>query len=432
MSKKLRWQLLALALFALVVGILAYPREGQVLQFFGVDRELSVQRGVDLQGGVSLVYEAQIPEEKDPEEALDQLTAVIQQRVNPGGTSEAIVQIASNNRIVVRLPDVEDPQEAIDRIGKTARLEFFEVDPQAESQQRQLKPTELSGEDVAEANPGFNQVNQPVVNLEFESGESTDKLGELTTRIYNQGTQLLILLDGQPVFGPGSVSQPILTGQSSLTGMESVQEAEEIATLLNAGALPVPIELVAQETIGPTLGEEAVSASVIAGIIGLLSLVLFLLAVYRVGGAVAVVAMIVYTATTVSVFKLSALPMFGGYTIVLTLAGIAGFIMSIAVASDANILVLERLREERKAGMSPIKAVESGFDHAWSSIRDASIATLIISVILYYLASRFGETSIQGFALVLAVGITINVASVSIVTRTLLRGVARTRKGEKI
>lgn len=432
MNKKLRWQLLVLALFALVVGVLAYPREGQVLQYVGVDRELSVQRGVDLQGGVSLVYEAQIPEEKDPEEALNQLVAVIQQRVNPGGASEAIIQTASNNRIIVRLPDVEDPQEAIDRIGKTAQLEFFEVNPQAEGAQQQLSPTDLSGEDVAEATPGFNQVNQPVVNLEFESGESTDKLGELTTRIHNRGTQLLILLDGQPVFGPGRVSQPILTGQSSLTGMSSIREAEEIATLLNAGALPVPIELVAQETIGPTLGKEAVSASVIAGSIGLLSLVLFLLAVYRVGGVVAVAAMTIYTATTVTVFKLSALPLFDGYTIVLTLAGIAGFIMSVAVASDANILVLERLREERKAGMGPIKAVEAGFDHAWSSIRDASIATLIISVILYYLASRFGETSIQGFALVLAVGVTINVASVSMVTRTLLRGVARTRKGEKI
>lgn len=431
MSNRLRWQVVVLALFAVVVGVLAYPREGQVLQFLGVDRQLSVQRGVDLQGGVSLVYEAQVPEEKDPEEALDQLVAVIQQRINPSGTSEAIIQTASNNRIVVRLPDVDDPQEAVDRIGKTAQLEFFEVNPQAESPGQQLRSTDLSGEDVAEATPTFDRFNRPVVNLEFESGESTDKLADLTTRIYNRGTRLLILLDGDPVFN-GNVSQPILNGTSSLTGMRSIEDAEETATLLNAGALPVPIELQSQETIGPTLGQEAVSASVVAGVIGLLSLVVFLLAVYRLGGVVAVAAMGVYAATTVTVFKLSALPLFSGYTIVLTLAGIAGFIMSIAVASDANILVMERLREERRAGMGPIKAVEAGFDHAWSSIRDASIATLIISAILYYLASQFGETSIQGFALVLAIGVTVNVASVSMVTRTLLRAVARTRKGDKI
>ncbi len=432
MKKRLRWQLLALVVFALVVGVMAYPREGQIFQLFGVDTQLSVQRGLDLQGGVYLVYEAQIPEGKDPQEALNQVTTVIEQRVNPGGASEAIVQTADNNRIVVQLPDVDDPQAAIDRIGKTARLEFFEVNPGAQSRQQQLQQTDLSGEDVAEANPGFNRSNQPVVNLQFESGESTDQFAQLTRRIYNNGNQLLILLDSQPVFGPGRVSQPILTGQSTLTGMQSVQEAEEIATLLNAGALPVPIELAAQQTIGPTLGQEAVTASVIAGIIGLLSLVLFMLAVYRMGGAVAVIAMGIYTATTITVFKLSALPIFGGYTIVLTLAGIAGFIMSVAVASDANILVLERLREERRAGMKPVKAVESGFDHAWNSIRDASVATLIISIILYYLAARFGETSIQGFALVLGVGVAINVASVSMVTRTLLRVVARTRKGDKI
>ena len=432
MKKRLRWQLLALAVFTLVVGVLAYPREGQLLQFLGIDSQLSVQRGLDLQGGVYLVYQAQIPEEKDPQKALKQVTTVIEKRVNPGGASEAIVQTADNNRVVVQLPDVDDPQAAIERIGRTAQLEFLEVDRSAESRQQQLKRTSLSGEDVAEANPGFNRNNQPVVNLQLDSGESTEKFAQMTRRIFNNGNQLLILLDQQPVFGPGRVSQPILTGRSTLTGMQSIQEAEEVATLLNAGALPVPIELAAQQTIGPTLGAEATTASVIAGIIGLLSLVIFMLVVYRVGGAVAVAAMGVYTATTVTVFKLSALPLFGGYTIVLTLAGIAGFIMSVAVASDANILVMERLREERQAGMKPIKAVESGFDHAWNSIRDASVATLIISIILYYLAARFGETSIQGFALVLGVGVAINLASVSMVTRTLLRAVARSRKGDKI
>lgn len=432
MKNKLRWQLIVLGVFTLIVGILAYPREGELLQWAGIDSDLSVSRGLDLQGGVYLVYEADIPEDQNSEEALERVTTVIQQRIDPGGAGEAVIQTADNDRVIVQLPDVEDPQAAIDKIGRTARLEFFEVRPEAENPQEQLVPTELSGDDVARADAAFGQANQPIVNLRLESGESREKFANLTTRIYNSNTRLLILLDGEPVFGPATVSEPLLTGQARLTGQQSIEEAQEIAELIEAGALPVPIELVAQQTIGPTLGEEATSASVVAGAIGLLSLVAFLVAVYRLGGVVAVTAMGIYTATTISIFKLSALEIFGGYTIVLTLAGVAGFIMSIAVAADANILVLERLREERKAGMKPFKAVETGFDHAWTSIRDASVATLILSGILYYLASRLGEPSIQGFALVLGLGVAVNIASITLVTKTLLRGLVRTKLGDKI
>lgn len=425
MRRTLRWQLLGLAAFVLVVAVLAYPREGDVLGLIGIDHELSIQRGLDLQGGVELIYEAEIPEDAEADEVLTQTALVMRRRVDPAGTSEAIIREAENNRIIIQLPDEENPQEARELIGQTAQLEFFEVNPQA--QEAGLTPTELDGDDVSRADAAFDQTNRPVVNLRLESGDSTRQFADLTTRIYNADSQLLILLDGEPVFGPATVSEPLRTGEATLTGQQSIEEAQQIADLIEGGALPVPVELVSQQTIGPSLGEEAASSSVIAGFIGLLSLAIFLLVVYKLGGTVAVAAMGIYTLTMVTVFKLTTLPIFADFTIVLTLAGIAGFIMSAAVAADANILVLERLREERQAGMQPAKAVETGFDHAWSSIRDASIATLILCAVLYTLASQFGESSIQGFALILGLGVAINVTSVQIVTKTLLRGLVRSR-----
>ncbi len=448
MNKKLIWKLVAIGVFTLIVGVLAFPREGDILRQVGIDQDLSIRLGLDLQGGVELVYEADIDEDVDSSEVLEQVASVIQQRVDPGGTSEAVVQVAENDRIVVQLPDEEDPQSAIDLIGRTAELEFFEVgdqpdlssvdietlsDEEIEQLAGGLIPTDLGGGDVSRADASFSQqTGEPIVNLRLNRGESTRAFADLTTRIFNNNTQLLILLDGEPVFGPGQVQEPILTGESQLRGMASLAEAQQTADLIEGGALAAPVDLVAQQTIGPSLGEEAVSASLLAGMIGLMSLAVFLLMMYRLGGLMSVFTMGVYGATIITIFKLSTLTLFGGLTVVLTLAGIAGFVLSIAVAADANILVLERLKEERRAGMKPIKAVESGFDNAWSSIRDASIATLILCAVLYTLASQFGESSIQGFALILGLGVAVNVGSVTFITRNLLRAVARSKYGGKL
>ena len=447
MKTKLMWQLAAVIVFAVLVAVVAFPREGDILRLVGIDRDLHVQLGLDLQGGVELVYEAEIEEDQDEGEVLDQVASVIQQRIDPGGTSEAVVQVADNDRIVVQLPGQEDPQAAIDLIGRTAELEFYEVDATPdetelgaeepeddaleEAADQGLIPTELSGDDVSRADATFSQqTGDPIVNVRFNRGESTQTFGDLTTRIHESGSQLLILLDGEPVFGPAQVQEPILAGETQLRGMVSLEEAQQIADLIEGGALAAPVDLVAQQTIGPSLGEESIDASLVAGIIGLLALAIFLLIAYRLGGAVAVFTMGVYAATIITIFKLSTIGVFGGLSVVLTLAGIAGFILSIAVAADANILVLERMREERRAGMKPVKAVESGFDNAWSSIRDASIATLILCGVLYTLASQFGESSIQGFALILGLGVAINITTVTLVTRTLLRVLARSEKGE--
>ncbi len=434
MNRKLKIQLILLGLFTLLVGAIAYPSEGQLLRMIGIDADLSVRRGLDLRGGVELVYEANIAEEEDraTEDVLNQVVLIIQNRVNPGGASEAVVKTAQNNRIIVQLPDEDDPQAVIDRIGRTASLEFYEVDLSAELAEEQIIPTNVSGDDVSRAEAVYDQFNRPIVSLQLRRGDSTRKFGDLTTRIYNEGKQILVMLDDEPVFGPAPVQQPIMTGEAQLTGMENIAEAQLVADLIEGGSLPVPIEIASRQTIGPSLGANATQASLIGGGVGLLSLIIFLLAVYRLGGIAATFMISVYAATMISIFKISATPLFADFTIVLTLAGIAGFIMSIAVAADANILVLERLKEERAAGLKPTKAVEEGYTHAWSSIRDASVATMIITVILYALARQFGELSIQGFALVLGIGVITNVASVALITKTVLRGLAKSRWGVKL
>lgn len=424
---KQRLKLLLIILLAVSVALLAWPREDRALAWLGFERaELSVRRGLDLQGGVSLTYQAQIPKGADTGDVMDRTVRVIERRVNPGGVSEAIVQAAENNRIVVQLPGEEDPQAARELIGRTAQLSFWEI-PAARGGNVSLAPTNISGEDVDNAQVDIiSQTNQVTVSLQMKDGESTREFADLTTRLNQEGGQLVILLDQQVVFGPAPVSSPITTGQASLTGVQSIDEATEIAQLINAGALPVPIELVASRTIGPSLGVESLTRSLVAAMIGLFSLVAFLILRYRVGGAVAVAVIAMYGATLVAIFKLSNFT--EPYVVVLTLAGIAGTILSIAVAADFNILILERIREERQAGATNAKAVESGYRHASSSIRDAATATIISTVILY----SFGSPEVRGFALTLGIGVALSVIFAAAVTKNLLRALARGRWGGQL
>jgi len=226
----------------------------------------------------------------------------------------------------------------------------------------------------------------------------------------------LTLLDGEPTFGPAR-TEPITDGTAILSGNLDVKEAKKIADEITAGALPVPVTLVEQRTIGPTLGKESVQASLVAGIIGLSVVALFMLFYYRLAGLLAVLALIIYTTVTLSIYKLSALA--PGYTIVLTLAGIAGFILSIGMAVDANILIFERMKEELRAGKSFVAAAEMAFDRAWTSIRDSNVSTLITCAILFMTSSA--TPIIRGFAVTLGLGVLISMFTAVVVTRTLLR-----------
>lgn len=412
----LRVKFALIILLAGITAVVALPREDAIFKALGLkDAKLSVKQGLDLQGGAQLVFQADLS--KTPSEqrssAVESLISVITKRANFGGTSEVIVQRQGSDKVSVSLPGVKDVNEAIERIGKTANLEFLEVN----STDNTTIPTGIDGKDVDSASADYDpQRSQPVVRLKLKGGDATKRFGDLTTKLSKNGNLLLTMLDGQPTFGPAR-TEPINDGTAILSGNLDVKEAKKIADEITAGALPVPVTLVEQRSVGPTLGKESVRASLLAGAIGLGVVALFMLAYYRLAGLLAVIALIIYTTITLVLYKLSALV--PGYTIVLTLAGIAGFILSIGMAVDANILIFERMKEELRAGKSFVAATEAAFDRAWTSIRDSNVSTLITCAILFMTS---GATPIiRGFAVTLGLGVIVSLFTAVVVTRTLLR-----------
>lgn len=419
-----RTKLILIGLLALVSVVLAYPKEDKVLHTLGLKRShLQVRQGLDLQGGAHLVYQADLSKTatSSKAQAMSSLKDVITRRVNSIGTSETNVQQLGADKIIVELPGVSDVTAAQKIIGTTAQLSFLEVNPTSQAS----SDTGITGKDVQSASADFDpQSGQPIVTLQLKSGDSTKRFGDVTTRINRSGTQLVTLLDQSIIFGPATVSTPITDGRAQLSGNFDVKTAKQIAQLINAGALPVPISLKEQQTVGPTLGRESVQHSLVAGIIGLGIVALFMIIYYRLAGVVAVAALGIYTALTLTIYKLSA---FTPYAIVLSLAGIAGFILSIGMAVDANILIFERMKEELRSGKSFVAAVEAGFDRAWSSIRDSNISTLITCVILYSFSSNI--PIIRGFAVTLGLGVLISMFTAVVISRTFLRGVIKTKIG---
>jgi len=426
--KRRKWGFITVILVAIVALALAMPREDLWLSKLGVKEPLKVRLGLDLQGGAQLVYQADLSKvnASDKTSAMESLTKVIGQRVNPGGTSEVTIQTSGTDRVIIELPGVKDLNEAIATIGKTADLQFTEVKTSTtDAAQATAVATGLSGKDVQRATVDFDpQTGQPIVSLQLKSGEPTKKFGELTTRINKEGSRLLVTLDQDVVFGPATVSNPITDGKAVLQGNFTTADAKKTAQLINAGALPVPISLVEQRTVGATLGQESIAKSIVAGIIGLTVVALFMILYYRFAGVIAVVALGIYTLLTLALYKLSGIT---PSPIVLTLAGIAGFVLSIGMAVDANILIFERTKEEYRGGKEFVSAVESGFDRAWSSIRDSNVSTLITCAILFVFAGSV--PIIKGFAVTLALGVLVSMFTAITVSRTLLRMVMRTKWG---
>jgi preprotein translocase subunit SecD len=423
----LRVKFALILVLAVVTTLIALPREDAILKALGLkNANLQVKQGLDLQGGAQLVFQADLAKVKgeDRDQALESLITVMNKRANIGGTAEITVQRQGNDRVTVSLPGVKDVNEAIDRIGKTANLQFVEVNAQSGEQ----APLGIDGKDIDSATADYDpQRSQPVVRLQLKGGESTKKFGEITTKLSQSGNLLLTLLDGQPTFGPAR-TEPINDGTAILSGDMDIKEARKISEEITAGALPVPVTLVEQRSVGPSLGRESVQHSIIAGMIGLGVVALFMLLYYRLAGALAVGALMVYTTITIVLYKLSAFV--PGFTIVLTLAGIAGFILSIGMAVDANILIFERLKEELRTGKSFVAALEAAFERAWSSIRDSNVSTLITCAILYFTSSA--TPIIRGFAVTLAIGVLISMFTAIVVTRTLLRLVIRRGWGHNL
>jgi preprotein translocase subunit SecD len=371
--------------------------------------------GLDLQGGTQLTLQAdmsQVPADQQST-AMQGVLNVISRRVNAYGVAEPEIQTLGSDRIIVQLPGVKDIEEAKKLIGQTAKLEFKEQDA---SGQWVPSTGQLNGQTVALTGaylvPGHQQVTfastagLPNVAFEFNS-DGAQVFGQITQRLV--GKPLGIFLDGQEISAP--TVQAVLTQSGVITGL-SLDQARLLALQLNAGALPVPVSIQEERTVDATLGADSVHKSIVAGELALLVVIAFMLLYYRLPGLAASAALIIYSLLTLSIFKL--------IPVTLTLAGIAGFILSLGMAVDANILIFERMKEELRSGKTIAAAIRAGEDRAWPSIRDSNTSTLITCLVLYFFGQQFGATIIMGFALVLGIGVLISLFSAIVVTRTFL------------
>ncbi|MDO8573222.1 MAG: protein translocase subunit SecD [Candidatus Daviesbacteria bacterium] len=415
------WIILSLTILALWID-LPPIKQMPVLKILGKKVDLlgifPLKLGLDLQGGTELILETQMDkiDLKNRDSALESAKNVIERRVNLYGVSEALVQtskLGNQRRIIVELPGIKDASAAAGLVGKTAELDFREQ-VGTSSAEMLFVPTGLTGADLKSAQVTFGGSqgarSGPQVAIEFTS-EGSKKFAEITGRNVNK--PLAIFLDNVPVSAP-NVEQEISGGNAVITGQFSLEEAKNLAIELNAGALPVPIKIIEQHSIGPTLGQQSINKSLIAGIIGLLVVVLYMAFMYGFWGLVADGALIIYTLLVLAVFKtgLFILP-----PVTLTLAGIAGFILSIGMAVDANILIFERIKEEIRWGKNKKTALELGFKRAWSSIWGSNVSSLMTAVILY----GMGTSLIKGFAVTLVIGVLVSMFSAIVVTRTFLR-----------
>lgn len=395
---------------------------------FSLNNDLDLKLGLDLSGGSHLVFEADMSgvSEGDYDVALAASRDTIERRVNLFGVSEALVQTAKvgdSHRIIVELPGVKDTQGAIKLIGQTAQLDFRElIDSEDATVSAFLtlentKSTGFTGADFARAKPDFDaNSGRPIISFETKP-EAAQKFGDITTRLV--GKPLAIFLDNAVISAP-IVQNPITGGSGIITGQFTTEETRVLSNLLNSGSLPVPIKLIEQRTVEASLGSASVNASVTAGLIGLGMVVLFMVTYYGRLGLLASIGLLVYGLLTLALYKL--------IPVVLTLPGIAGFILSVGMAVDANILVFERMKEELRGGKTWANSMELGFGRAWDSIRDANIATLLTTFILLNpLNFSFLHTSgpVRGFALTLGLGILISLFTGIFVTRTLMRVFSR-------
>ncbi|AQS59017.1 protein translocase subunit SecD [Desulforamulus ferrireducens] len=361
-----------------------------------------INLGLDLQGGVHVTLEARDTEAGKVNDAtMNQLLETIERRVNAFGVSEPVIQREGKNRIIVELAGIQDPEKAVNEIIKTAYLEFKTEDGK----------TIITGADLKNAVESKDQLSGQVeVNLEFNEA-GTKKFAEATAA--NVGKRIAIILDGQVLQNP-VVNEPIPNGRARITGYSSLEEAHTIALLLNSGALPLQTEVIEKRTVGPTLGADSLNKSVKAGIIGIIAIFAFMILYYRLPGLIANFALAVYALIVLAIFS--------GLHVVLTLPGIAAFLLSMGMAVDANIIIFERIKEELKDGKTLRSAINSGFNRAFVAVLDSNVTTLIATAVLFY----FGSGPIKSFAVALAVGILTSMFTAITFTRWVLNTTADT------
>jgi len=453
-------------LLAVVCGWLALSNP--TITLGDLSREIKVHLGLDLQGGLRVLLQADVPEgtQIDPG-ALEVARSIIERRVNALGVAEPLIQIQGSNRIVVELPGIQDPDEAIKVFGSTGLLEFInagstplaegttvatsgpsvanscsglvaqasttptpapsvvptstisptttitETNPIAPSQ---VYSTVMTGDCLVTATVAFDQnTNRP--HIQFELKDAGAKIfGDYTAA--NVGRYLAIALDKEIISSP-VINSAITGGSGIIEGQFTIPEANNFAVQLRFGSLPIPLRIETTTTIGATLGQDSVNRSLIAGAIGVIIVALFMILYYRLPGVLAVVALTIYGLIVFAIYKVGVPGLFAFVT--LTLPGIAGFVLSLGVAVDGNILIFERMKEELRAGRPLRVAVETGFERAWPSIRDSNVSTLITSAILFWFGSTFGASLVAGFAITLMIGVFVGLFTSVVVTRTFLR-----------
>lgn len=430
------WKKRILALIILLLGVglafFVYKSEYKLNKNFGKASSFlqnhQFRLGLDLSGGSHLIYKADVSAVPAGQvsDSMNALRDVIERRVNMFGVSEPVVQVqeggfasGGEEKLIVDLPGITDVEKATQMIGQTPLLEFKIEAPKDTPQKvsidndgkvsldasQQYIPTELTGRYLKKALLEFDQnTREPKVGLQFDD-TGTKLFAEITKA--NVGKTVAIYLDGAPISAP-VVREEITGGIAQISGNFTPIEAKQLVGRLNSGALPVPITLLSKQTIGASLGTNAVNAGVKAAIIGFLIIALFLILWYRLPGLIAVLALCIYVVIILSLFKL--------IPVTLTAAGIAGFIISIGIAVDANVLIFERVKEELRSGRSIADAVSTGFSRAWFSIRDSNISSIITALILFF----FGTALIKGFALTLGMGVLVSMFSAITITRIFL------------
>ncbi len=435
--------------------------------FINIDKDIRVHQGLDLQGGLQVLLEADVPEGTEVDsEAIDTAKVIVENRVNGLGVTEPLVQKRGERRIIVELPGIEDPELAVATIQETGLLEFIDagytflppgtkvetdyLGGGEEGTPAEATPVETPtveetsvGEGTPETEPASTAEPAPVVYHTVIAGAGLEdaaatviqdagstlpvvafELKPEAASIFAQhtashkGQYLAIVLDKTIVSSP-VIEDAIPDGKGIIRGRFTPVEAQSLAVKLRYGALPIPLRIETTRTVGPTLGQDSVRRSITAGAIGLSVVFLFMLVYYRLPGLLADLALAIYALLNFAIYKFGLPPLFGYVT--LTLPGIAGFLLSTGMAVDANILIFERMKEELRAGRSLGAAIEAGFSRAWTSIRDPNISTIITCAILFYFGSTFGASMVKGFALTLIIGVATSMFTAVTVTRTFIR-----------
>jgi preprotein translocase subunit SecD len=405
--------ILIIGLAALIVDFVPNLRIPDATAADG-SRAVETRLGLDLKGGLRVEYQAQQVGDKIPGPSdLEVIRTIIENRVNATGVSEPVITTQGSDRVVVELPGVSDPQAIRDLVGQTGRLDFVPLGStqMTDGQEISLEqyPPLFSGDQLETAAIGQDQTGNRVVTFVLKSG-GAKLFADYTTA--HVGEYFAIVLDELVISAP-SINEPIPGGQVQISsggiGGYPLKEATSLVTVLQFGSLPFPIKELSNVTISATLGEQFLTQSLFAGGIGILFVIVFMLIYYRLPGLIASFALVYYTLVVLAIFRL--------VPVTLTLAGIAGFVLSIGMAVDANILIFERMKEEMRIGKALPSAVEAGFGRAWNSILDSNVSSLITATILYL----FGSSVIRGFALVLIIGVLVSMFSAITVTRTILR-----------